>query len=73
MIADANVAASLAEAAKEAYRIMDDSAALVRSRCDEAEAQQYVHAVGNVCCEIIFRIMEPLYEAHPELKPEGWD
>jgi len=22
--------------------------------------------------ELIFRMMEPLYKTHPELKPEGW-
>ena len=22
--------------------------------------------------ELIFRMMEPLYKEHPELRPEGW-
>jgi hypothetical protein len=73
MIRDEVVAARVAKAAQEAYRILDDSAALVRAECSEEEIKQYVQAVGNVLYEVIFRVMEPLYIEHPSLKPDGWN
>jgi ubiquinone/menaquinone biosynthesis C-methylase UbiE len=72
MIENDEVAVKVAEALREAYRVLDDSAALVRERCSEAETKHYLQQVGNVLYELIFRMMEPLYRAHPELKPEGW-
>jgi hypothetical protein len=73
MITDPEVAATVAASLKESYRLLDESAFEVRQKCSESEAQQYVQAVGKVCAEIIFGLMEPLYEAHPNLAPEGWD
>jgi hypothetical protein len=30
-------------------------------------------AVGKVACRIVFDVLEPLYDQHPELKPPKWD
>jgi ubiquinone/menaquinone biosynthesis C-methylase UbiE len=72
MIENDEVAAEVDAALREAYRVLDNSAALVRQRCTEAETNNYLQQVGNVLYELIFRMMEPLYKAHPELKPNGW-
>ncbi len=72
MIENAEVAGKVDVALREAYRVLDNSAALVRERCSEEETKNYLQQVGNVLYELIFRMMEPLYEAHPELKPDGW-
>ena len=72
MIENAEVASKVDGALREAYRVLDNSAALVRERCSEAETENYLQQVGTVLCELIFRMMEPLYKAHPELKPDGW-
>jgi len=72
MIENEEVAAEVAAALREAYQVLDNSAALVRQRCSEAETNNYLQQVGNVLYELIFRMMEPLYKAHPELKPNGW-
>jgi ubiquinone/menaquinone biosynthesis C-methylase UbiE len=72
MIENAEVAGKVDEALREAYRVLDNSAALVRERCSEAETKNYLQQVGNVLYELIFRMMEPLYKAHPELKPNDW-
>jgi ubiquinone/menaquinone biosynthesis C-methylase UbiE len=66
------VAGKVDVALREAYRVLDDSATLVRERCSEDETKNYLQQVGNVLYELIFRMMEPLYKAHPELKPDGW-
>ena len=72
MIENEEVAAEIAAALREAYQVLDNSAALVRRRCNEEETKNYLQQVGNVLYELIFRMMEPLYKAHPELKPDGW-
>jgi hypothetical protein len=72
MIENDEVAAKVSAALSEAYRVLDESAALVRERCNEAETKYYLQQVGNVLYELIFRMMEPLYQAHPELKPDSW-
>jgi hypothetical protein len=73
MIKDPEVAETVANSLKESYRLLDESAFKVRQNCSESEAHEYVQAVGRVCAEIIFGLMEPLYQAHPNLAPEGWD
>ena len=73
MIADPEIAASIAKNIQESYRLLDDAAYLVRQRCTEAETADYIQATGIVCAEIIFKLMEPLYQRHPKLAPEGWD
>ena len=72
MIENPEVAAKVDVAIREAYRVLDDSAAEVREKCSEEEINDYLQRVGNVLYELIFRMMEPLYKKHPELKPEGW-
>jgi hypothetical protein len=73
MIDDPQVAALVAEGIQESYRLLDDSAYQVRQRCSTEETDRYVSAVGVVCAEIIFKLMEPLYEAHPHLAPSNWN
>jgi hypothetical protein len=72
VIENPEVAAKVDIAIREAYRVLDDSAALVREQCSEEEIKNYLQQVGNVLYELIFRMMEPLYKEHPGLKPEGW-
>lgn len=45
----------------------------VNSEATEAEAALYREKVGDIFYVIVFGILEPLYETHPELKPAGWD
>ncbi|EKG6304773.1 hypothetical protein O3722_004532, partial [Salmonella enterica] len=50
---------------------VDESVAVVQSRCDESEFKAYREAVGFTMDEILIKIMNPLYEKHPEIKPKG--
>jgi hypothetical protein len=34
---------------------------------------RYHKAIGKVVAPIMFEVLEPLYEEHPDLKPPGWD
>ncbi|WP_263374350.1 hypothetical protein [Granulicella aggregans] len=73
MVRDEKLAAAVAEQIKAAYAALDHSAYLVRQDGDKDEVTPYVNTVGTICCDIIFKLMEPLYESHPHLKPEGWE
>ncbi|EDG7101237.1 hypothetical protein B8Y94_07065 [Salmonella enterica] len=50
---------------------LDESVAVVQSRCDEDEFNVYREAVGLIMGEMLIKIMNPLYEKHPEIKPKG--
>ncbi|EGM2644422.1 hypothetical protein IRP70_003538 [Salmonella enterica] len=50
---------------------LDESVAVVQSRCDEDEFNVYREAVGFIMGEMLIKIMNPLYEKHPEIKPKG--
>ena len=45
----------------------------VNAACGEAESTLYRAKIGDVFYILIFGILEPLYEKHPQLKPPGWD
>ena len=45
----------------------------VREGASADEAQQFQEKIGDIFYILIFKLMEPLYYAHPELRPEDWD
>ena len=73
MIQDKYGAEQAAKAFQEAFRQLDESARLTRERGEPQEAREYAQRVGKVLYEIVFTLMELLYDEHPELKPLGWD
>lgn len=73
MIQDAETAKLIAEKFKDSFRALDEAAAIVRETCSENETEGFLKTVGPVCGNIIFELMQPLYEEHPDLKPDGWD
>ena len=73
MIRDEKLAAAIAEQIKAAYAALDHSAYLVRQSGAPDEVTPYINAIGTVCYEIISKLMDPLYQAHPNLKPESWE
>jgi hypothetical protein len=52
---------------------LDDSVALVMQHGTEAEALQYRKAIGKIMGEMLLEIMNPIYEQHPDLKPDELD
>jgi hypothetical protein len=52
---------------------LDESVALVEQECEQDELVVYRRAVGNVLGEIWDGILNPLYEAHPEMRPDELD
>jgi hypothetical protein len=73
MIKNADVAASVNQSLQDAFHILGESMVRVRRNCSEAEAASYGERIGDIFYIITFKLLEPLYEEHPQLKPPAWD
>jgi hypothetical protein len=73
MISDAAIAKQVSELMLEIYCQLGESVQIVERSCSPEEYAAYNKAVGKVVARIVFDVVEPLYEKHPNLKPPGWD
>lgn len=71
MVNDKDTAILISDLMLRFGKELDESVAVVQSRCDEDEFNVYREAVGFTMDEILIKIMNPLYEKHPEIKPKG--
>jgi hypothetical protein len=71
MIADKGLAREVSDRILEVNRILNEMAMLVTQRDEHGEAKSFCLAVGHVSAELLFEIANPLYQAHPDLKPVG--
>jgi len=69
MISNQQTARSVSDLMLEIGSKLNDSVAQVQATCTEAEFNQYRGAVGTIMGGLLFEVMNPLYAAHPELKP----
>lgn len=70
MISDKNTAILINELMLRFGKELDDSVAVVQSQCDQDEFNAYREAVGFIMGGMLIKIMNPLYEKHPEIKPK---
>lgn len=73
MITDKDLAREVSDRILEVNRILNEMALLVTKSDRPDEAKQFRLAVGQVSAELLFEIANPLYQAHPDLKPIGMD
>jgi hypothetical protein len=73
MIENAELAADVSRTLQTTFEALGDSIVSVNAGCDEAEASLYREKIGDIFYIIVFGILEPLYEKHPQLKPPDWD
>jgi hypothetical protein len=73
MIEDKEVANNINGKLRSCYHLLEESICEVNERCGEEQAKAYRQKVGDIFSIIVFGLLEPLYEAHPELKPSGWN
>jgi hypothetical protein len=72
MIKDRDAAAKVLAAAFEASRVLDQSVHEVIAVSSPDEVTKYKRAAGSVMAEILFQIINPVIDEHPDLAPEGW-
>ncbi|EID3604458.1 hypothetical protein LBV83_004440 [Salmonella enterica] len=71
MVNDKDTAMLISDLMLRFGKELDESVAVVQSRCDEDEFNVYREAVGFIMGEMLIKIMNPLYEKYPEIKPKG--
>ena len=71
MVKDIEIAKEVNQQIREACRILDESAALVRET-GLGDAREYIVAVGRVFEAISAELLDPLYKEHPQIAPAGW-
>jgi hypothetical protein len=73
MIENAELAADISQLLQRTFDSLGESILRVNAGCGEAEAALYREKIGDIFYVIVFGILEPLYERHPQLKPPNWD
>lgn len=71
MIQDKEVARRVVAIALEASDKLNQSIAHVKKHCPQDEEAAYRSAAAAVMGEILFEILNPIYQQHKELAPEG--
>lgn len=71
MVSDKNTAILISELMLRFGKELDESVAVVESHCDESEFEAYRGVVGLIMGVMLIKIMNTLYEKHPEIKPDG--
>ena len=73
VINDKDRAKEISTALTEAFDSIGRSLVLARAACDESQLKDYNQQVGDLFYIITFKLLEPIYQQHPEIRPEGWD
>jgi hypothetical protein len=73
MIKNASTARQISELMLEIFSRVDASLAEVKKACSPQELSAYRKATSHVVGSIVMDFLEPLYQAHPTLKPHNWD
>ena len=73
MIENAELASDVSQLLQRTFDSLGESIVRVNALCGEAEASLYREKIGDIFYVIVFGILEPLYEKHPQLKPPDWD
>jgi hypothetical protein len=73
MIENVELASEVSQLLQRTFDSLGESILRVNAACGEAEASLYREKIGDIFYVIVFGILEPLYEKHPELKPPNWD
>ena len=73
VINDKDRAKEISAALTEAFDSIGRSLVLARAACDESQLKDYNQHVGDLFYTITFKLLEPIYQQHPELRPDDWD
>ncbi len=72
VIKEPEVARKVSELLQRTFDELGASMIEVNHSCSGEEAAAYRDKIGDMFYIITFKLLEPLYEEHPHLKPEGW-
>jgi hypothetical protein len=66
-------AAAIAQKLTAGFNILGDSILLVREHTSEQDATTFRNGIGDAFHAIVSKLLEPIYEQYPGLKPLDWD
>ena len=66
---DKEIAAEISDLMLECSKKFDASIDRVMSTCSDVEFKRYRDTVGELMGIMLLDVMNPIYQAHPELKP----
>jgi hypothetical protein len=70
MIESSDVAQQISSLMLDVSAKINDSMFLVRDRCTNQEFEQYRTVCAKVLGYLLIDILNPIYAAHPEMKPK---
>jgi hypothetical protein len=73
MISNAAIAKQISELMLDIFSRIDASLEKVKKACPAEEVAAYRRATSHLVGPIVTDVLEPLYRAHPALKPHNWD
>jgi hypothetical protein len=73
MIQQECVASEISQLMLEYGAKLNESVALVRDKCSQAELMAYRDAIAKIMGDMLLEVMNPIYAIHPNLKPPGLD
>lgn len=73
MVSDKQIASEISSRVLEVNRLLNEVISLAQGGSSPDELSVLKLAVGRVLGELLVEIVNPLYRAHPELKPDGLD
>ena len=72
-IANKEAAKEISAALQDAFNSLGRSLGIAKAACTESELKAYSDQVSDLFYGITFKLLEPLYDQHPDLRPNGWD
>ncbi len=73
MISEPQTAKQISDLMKEIFDRLVESCNTVEKHCSAEEYTAYKKATARLASDIVFDVMEPLYEKNPNLKPANWE
>lgn len=71
MITDKKLAKEVSAHLLDVYQILNQSIASVDASANKQEADKYKQAIARILGELLLEVVNPLYQQHPDLKPNG--
>jgi hypothetical protein len=66
-----DAAVKINEILLECYFKLHESIDVAREHCDEVERKAYSRAIGKVLGHLLLDVLDPIYNEHPDLRPDS--
>ena len=73
MINEKRTAKHISEVLLKCGADLNESILYVQENCSDEEFKAYRDAASKIMAEILFEGLNPVFQQHPDLKPEGLD